>query len=85
VEGTLVPPGNVSALADALIEMLGDPDQQRLSGRRGRAKVRQEFGIEQYVRGHEQLYLSLVAPERRAEIVAVAEISGRRYDWRLAL
>ncbi|WP_296751564.1 glycosyltransferase [Roseiflexus sp.] len=73
VEGALVPPGNVSALADALVEMLGDPDRQRLSGRRGRAKVRQEFGIEQYVRGHEQLYLSLVAPERRAEIVAVGD------------
>jgi len=68
-----VPPGNVSALADALVEMLGDPDRQRLSGRRGRAKVRQEFGIEQYVRGHEQLYLSLVAPERRAQIVAVGD------------
>jgi glycosyltransferase involved in cell wall biosynthesis len=73
VEGALVPPGNVSALADALVEMLGDPDRQRLSGRRGRAKVRQEFGIEQYVRGHEQLYLSLVAPERRAQIVAVGD------------
>jgi len=73
VEGMLVPPGNVSALADALVEMLGDPEQQRLSGRRGRAKVRQEFGIEQYVRGHEQLYLSLLAPERRAEIIAIGD------------
>lgn len=73
VEGMLVPPGDVSALADALIAMLDNPEQQRLFGRRGRAKVRQEFGIEQYVRGHEQLYLSLVAPERRAEIVAAGE------------
>jgi len=73
VEGMLVPPGDASALADALIEMLGDPEQQRLSGRRGRAKVRREFSIEQYVRGHERLYLSLVAPERRAEIVAVGD------------
>ncbi|MGQ9895046.1 MAG: glycosyltransferase [Roseiflexus sp.] len=73
VEGLLVPPGDVSALADALLGLLDNPAQQVLFGRRGRIKVRQAFGIEQYIRGHEQLYLSLVEPERQAEVAAIGD------------
>ncbi|MFQ3634125.1 glycosyltransferase, partial [Roseiflexus sp.] len=65
VEGWLAPPGNVAALATALLEALDDPERQRMFGRRGREKVRRAFGLEQYVRGHEQLYVSLVAARGR--------------------
>ncbi len=68
VEGWLVPPGNVEALAAALLEALDNPERQRLFGRRGREKVRRAFGLEQYVRGHEQLYASLVAARGRTGV-----------------
>lgn len=71
VEGWLVPPGNVEALATALLDALNNPERQRLFGRRGREKVRRAFGLEQYVRGHEQLYASLTVARGRARIAGL--------------
>lgn len=71
VEGWLVPPGNVEALAVALLDALVNPERQRLFGRRGREKVRRAFGLEQYVRGHEQLYASLTVARGRARIAGL--------------
>ncbi|GIW02208.1 MAG: glycosyl transferase [Roseiflexus sp.] len=68
VEGWLVPPGNVEALAAALLDALDNPERQRLFGRRGREKVRRAFGLEQYVRGHEQLYESLAVVRAQARV-----------------
>lgn len=71
VEGWLVPPGNVEALATALLDALNNPERQRLFGRRGREKVRRAFGLEQYVRGHEQLYASLTVARGRARVAGL--------------
>lgn len=68
VEGWLVPPGDVEALAAALLEALADPERQRLYGRRGREKVRRAFGLEQYIRGHEQLYEALAVARGRTRV-----------------
>lgn len=68
VEGWLVPPGDVEALAAALLEALADPERQRLYGRRGREKVRRTFGLEQYIHGHEQLYESLAVARGRTRV-----------------
>ncbi|HJX61508.1 MAG TPA: glycosyltransferase family 4 protein [Dehalococcoidia bacterium] len=38
-EGLLVPPRNASALADALVQLLGDADRRREMGRRGQEKA----------------------------------------------
>jgi glycosyltransferase involved in cell wall biosynthesis len=39
VDGRLVPPGDADALADALVELLGDPAQAEAMGRAGHAAV----------------------------------------------
>jgi phosphatidylinositol alpha-mannosyltransferase len=38
-EGLLVPPRNATALADALVQLLGDADRRREMGRRGQEKA----------------------------------------------
>ncbi|MCW3094989.1 MAG: glycosyltransferase family 1 protein [Chthonomonadaceae bacterium] len=43
VEGLLVPPKDITALADALITLLGDPQLRAEMGRRGRRRVLQQF------------------------------------------
>jgi glycosyltransferase involved in cell wall biosynthesis len=47
--GTLAPPGDSSALAHALEELLRDPELRLRSGNAGRARIEQHFRIEQTV------------------------------------
>jgi glycosyltransferase involved in cell wall biosynthesis len=44
--GLLVPPGDVHALARALGELLGDPEQARRLGEAGRRRAREHFGAD---------------------------------------
>ncbi len=41
--GVLVPPGNVAALADALVALAADPERRRCLGRHGRQAVESEY------------------------------------------
>ena len=43
VTGLLIPPDDVPALADALIQLLGEPQQAEAMGRAGRERVRTHF------------------------------------------
>jgi glycosyltransferase involved in cell wall biosynthesis len=45
-EGLLVPAGDAAALADALEVVMDDPERAREMGRRGRAKIEQDFRAE---------------------------------------
>jgi glycosyltransferase involved in cell wall biosynthesis len=47
--GMLVPPGDSTALADALEKLLGDPELRLRFGRAGHARIEQHFRIEQTV------------------------------------
>jgi glycosyltransferase involved in cell wall biosynthesis len=59
VHGRLVEPANVEELAEAISELLMDPERRARMGEAGRVMVRAEgkFGASRMIREHEQLYL----------------------------
>jgi glycosyltransferase involved in cell wall biosynthesis len=60
VEGLLVPAEDAQALAGAVAQLLSDPDLARTMGQRGRATVRERFGVQQYVDGVQAVYRQLL-------------------------
>ncbi|HHH44568.1 MAG TPA: glycosyltransferase family 1 protein [Gammaproteobacteria bacterium] len=60
VNGLLVPPRDPVALADALEQLISDPEMRRLMGREGRKLVEEEFTEERVVKQTLDLYLALV-------------------------
>jgi glycosyltransferase involved in cell wall biosynthesis len=68
VEGRLVPVRDADALADAMIELAGDPERRRCMGARGLARVERDFTQGGMLDAHEQL-LAEVAPVRRRAFV----------------
>ena len=56
VTGTLVPPGDVDALAAALLRYAGDAALRGEQGRAARERAELRFGIERMVRRYESLY-----------------------------
>ena len=65
--GRLVPPRDVDALAEALIEILGSPDLQRSMGRHNRERVEREFEAEMAVDRLEDAYAAVLR-EREAGV-----------------
>jgi len=61
VEGLIVPVGDARALADALCELLGDPQQQRRMGAAGRVRAVAEFDRAAVVARLDALYAGLAA------------------------
>ncbi len=58
--GLLVPSGDVPALADALENLVADPDLRRLMGVAGRAFVQREYRWQDNARLMEELYAKMV-------------------------
>jgi glycosyltransferase involved in cell wall biosynthesis len=54
--GTLVPPRDSAALAQALIRLVADPALRARLGEAGRRRVEREFSAEQFEREHLELY-----------------------------
>jgi len=54
--GLLVPPRDASALADALVALLGDPARRAAMGRAGRARAEAVFDIRHHVAAMEALF-----------------------------
>jgi glycosyltransferase involved in cell wall biosynthesis len=56
VDGVLVPPADPSALADAVLELLGDEALRRRIGEGGYATVRDRYSIAAQVQRTERIY-----------------------------
>lgn len=61
VDGLLVPFGDVTALADAIVHLLADPELRQVMGRAGRAKVEQRHTWSHKYQITAELYAQLVA------------------------
>jgi glycosyltransferase involved in cell wall biosynthesis len=63
--GLLVPPGDPDALAQAIVNLLRDPQARERMGLRGRQVALGEFGVERLADGLAKLYNELAPPPRR--------------------
>ncbi len=59
--GLLVPPNDASALAEAVLSLLGDREGAERMGQRARETVQRQFGLDEMVRRTQELYESLLA------------------------
>jgi glycosyltransferase involved in cell wall biosynthesis len=59
--GVLVPPESGTALAEALIALLGDPERRRRMGEAARARVAERFSIDLVAHEHLALLHRLAA------------------------
>lgn len=65
--GLLVPPKDPPALAEAIIELLGDPKRAEEMGKAGRDRVKKEFGLDRMIREMEGLYEELITRSSRGK------------------
>jgi glycosyltransferase involved in cell wall biosynthesis len=56
VTGLVVPPKDVSALADAIIALLDEPERASQLGQAGRSRVRELFGLDRMIAGTLDVY-----------------------------
>jgi len=64
VTGFLVPPADSKALANAIINLLHEPNKAVMMGAEGRKIVRERFTIEAMIKSYENLYQSLSSEDR---------------------
>lgn len=62
--GILIQPGDVSALATEIINLLQNDEKRRKMGKAGFVKAKREFSIEKMVKSYEELYLSWYRKKR---------------------
>lgn len=61
--GLLVPPGDAEALAEALAELLGDPERCDAMGREARRFVREERSVDAMVEGNLAVYREILGSD----------------------
>jgi glycosyltransferase involved in cell wall biosynthesis len=58
--GIIVPPKDPRALADAVIDLIGDPDRARKMGELGKERVAALFSPERFIQEHEAFYREII-------------------------
>jgi glycosyltransferase involved in cell wall biosynthesis len=70
--GTLVPSGDVDAMARAMLEYVHNPELARSHGRAGRARAEQEFGLDVMVSRYAAVYDRLIDAYRARKAVVAS-------------
>ena len=66
VNGRLVPPRDPGAMAEALLGLIGSPDDRTRMGTAGRAKVLDRFSAHSMVSATEALYLKILSDKQKS-------------------
>jgi glycosyltransferase involved in cell wall biosynthesis len=69
--GLLVPPRSPASLAEALLELIRDPERARHMGQAGRRRAEESFDVRRVVNTYEELYLSILAKKRNGRAYLV--------------
>ena len=64
VSGVLVPPGEISAIAGAVTELLGDPHLRARMGNAGRSHVEERFDMYSWARRLSDIYAEARVSQR---------------------
>jgi glycosyltransferase involved in cell wall biosynthesis len=75
LDGVLVPPADASALAEAIVELINNPQKLARLGGAGREKVIRRFRFEEMVRNYEAIYQELMTETSKREIRHAARLS----------
>jgi L-malate glycosyltransferase len=70
VTGLLVPPGDATAMAEAIARLLDDPGLAAALGCAARRRIEERFSVGRMVEATEQLYVDLLAEKRPQRVVA---------------
>jgi glycosyltransferase involved in cell wall biosynthesis/peptidoglycan/xylan/chitin deacetylase (PgdA/CDA1 family) len=76
--GWTVPPEQPAALAAAMIEALGDPEERARRAARGRALVAQSYSVDAMIDRLEEIYAEMIA--RGSPILRPAYLAARSYQ-----
>jgi glycosyltransferase involved in cell wall biosynthesis len=78
VTGTLVPPGEPDALAEAIVAMLEHPDASARMREAGQARVHKEFGVDKLVEGTLAAYRRVTGRDTAAARAASDPVADSR-------
>jgi len=81
--GILVKAGNPAALADAVQDLLGQPDVLKRMAAAAKRRSRRLFTIDAYVTGYSQVFKSLLQPPMRSHTDGQADTPGDRCEEEL--
>ncbi len=81
IDGFLVDPGDVDAMAERLARLAADPSLRRRMGEAGRASVRERYSVERLLDDVDRLYRELLETATAAVDVGVPEPARTRLAW----
>ena len=68
VTGTLIPSGDIAAIAHAVIDLLEDPVRRARMGQAGRIAAEERFGMHTWARGLARIYIEATAGQHASAL-----------------